>query len=195
MPRIGRAATSRSARASRNVGITSFATKLAASPASSEIAIAIASKHDARRRNRIRRHARRIDDAELRAAGVLHAHAHRRGLPPCKERLVGLFLDVVVAVELRVFRLGLRDQPCRSLQLCELPLVGVELRPQRSDVGFGIGKRDLHLLIHGIGVGGVRGFAGMPRRPSAVPRPPVVRCSSSCFITRRVPTTSGCSSV
>jgi len=57
---------------------------------------------DPRRRHRLRRHARRVDDAELRAACILHALADRCGLSTLEQRLVGPLLDVVVAADLRV---------------------------------------------------------------------------------------------
>ena len=154
-PSTGRLVDLRSVRGSWNVGASWLATKLAAQARAERREQRDAQQREAVRRHRLRRDARRIDDAELRAAGVLHADAHRRRLAPGEQRLVGLLLDVVVAVELRELGLDLRARATRATCSCAYcASQAVELRAQRGDLRLGLGERDPQLLEDRVAVVG-----------------------------------------
>ena len=144
--------------------MTSLTTKLVISPAAKAAASAMPSSAIRVGGHRLRRHARWIDDAELRAAGVLHTLTDRRGLPTLQQRLVGLLLDIVVAIDLSELGFDLGHELRFGLELRVLRLVGVDFRLKRRDFGLGVGKRDSQLLENRIAthcaVAGRAGFRG-----------------------------------
>src|SRR5690349_24712792 len=74
------------------------------------------------RGDRLRRNTRRIDDPELRAAGVLDILAHRGRFTPREETVVRFLQHLVITRELRVLGLRLRNELRLSLQLTLLRL-------------------------------------------------------------------------
>src|SRR5690348_13305324 len=67
-------------------------------------------------RDGLRRYARRVDNAELRSARVLYVLAHRSRFASSEEALISLFLHVVIAVELHILGLDLRNKLRLALQ-------------------------------------------------------------------------------
>ncbi len=118
--------------------MTWLATKLATTPANIDASKRVPEQRDAIRRDRLRRDARRVDHPKLRATRVLYVHAHAGGLAPPQQTLVGLLLDVVVAVELRIFLLDLRHQLRLRLELGILTPVTGQLGASRRHGRLGI---------------------------------------------------------
>ena len=125
-------------------------------------------------------------------------HAHRRGLAPCEQRLVGLLLDVVVAVELRVIRPPPAARGAPTPSSCAI-LRLVATRASRAATRRSPRRRRARpCSCWNTGLRSRCGFRRPARRGGGLLQRLdllLARCSSSCSITRRVPTTSGCSSV
>src|SRR2546423_76885 len=83
------------------------------------------------------RHARGIDDAERRAAGVLNLDAHRALLAPVQKVLIGPSLDFVVAVELGVLLFDLGNELRLRPQLAKLIFISGDLGASRCDIRLG----------------------------------------------------------
>ena len=127
--------------------MTSLTTKLVISPAAKAAASAMPSS------------AIRVG-----GTGCLHTLADRSGLPALQQRLVGLLLDIVVAIDLGELGFDLGHELSFGLELGVLRLIGVDFRLKRRDFGLGVGKRDSQLLENRIAThcafAGRAGFRG-----------------------------------